>query len=122
MVAIGVSRHLDRARADRRRERVRGELEPVFSRFFETEDRARLAQELRPRSCAWMRPNVRWLRCWSDREVAIRAAEALVALSRRPRARDEARARLESSAAWAVEYARKVAEVVEAGEVAEVSA
>ena len=46
-----------------------------------------------------------------DREVAIRAAEALLALSGRPRAAMEARARLESSSAWAVEYARTVAGV-----------
>jgi HEAT repeat protein len=46
-----------------------------------------------------------------DRETALRAAEALLALARRPRAAPEARARLESSRAWAVEYARKVAEV-----------
>jgi len=46
-----------------------------------------------------------------DREVAIRAAEALLALARQPRAAPEARARLESSSAWAVEYARTVAEV-----------
>jgi HEAT repeat protein len=46
-----------------------------------------------------------------DREVAIRAAEALLALARRPRAAQEARQRLQSSSAWAVEYARKVAEV-----------
>ena len=46
-----------------------------------------------------------------DRETAIRAAEALLALARRPRAAPEARARLESSSAWAVEYARTVAEV-----------
>jgi HEAT repeat protein len=46
-----------------------------------------------------------------DREVALRAAEALVALAGRPRAALEARARLESSSAWAVQYARKVAEV-----------
>jgi HEAT repeat protein len=46
-----------------------------------------------------------------DREVAIRAAESLLALSRRPRAGPEARARLESSSAWAVEYAQTVAEV-----------
>jgi HEAT repeat protein len=46
-----------------------------------------------------------------DREVAIRAAEALLALSRRPRAAAEARARLDSSSAWAVEYVQKVAEV-----------
>ena len=46
-----------------------------------------------------------------DREVAIRAAEALLALARRPRAAPQARARLESSSASAVEYARTVAEV-----------
>jgi HEAT repeat protein len=46
-----------------------------------------------------------------DRESAIRAGEALLALARRPRAASEARARLESSSAWAVEYARTVAEV-----------
>jgi HEAT repeat protein len=46
-----------------------------------------------------------------DRETALRAAEALLALARRPRASLEARARLESSSAWAVEYAQKVAEV-----------
>jgi len=48
VMAMGVSRHLQWARDDRRRERVRGELEPVFARFFATEDRARLAEELRP--------------------------------------------------------------------------
>lgn len=46
-----------------------------------------------------------------DREVAIRAAESLLALAGRPRASPGARARLESSSAWAVEYARTVAEV-----------
>ena len=46
-----------------------------------------------------------------DRETAIRAGEALLALARRPRAAPEARARLESSSAWAVEYAQTVAEV-----------
>jgi HEAT repeat protein len=46
-----------------------------------------------------------------DREVAIRAAEALLALADRPRAAKEARGRLEASSAWAVEYARTVAEV-----------
>jgi hypothetical protein len=46
-----------------------------------------------------------------DRETAIRAAEALLALAHQPRAAPEARARLESSSAWAVEYARTVAEV-----------
>jgi hypothetical protein len=46
-----------------------------------------------------------------DRETALRAAESLVALARRPRAAAEARARLESSSAWAVQYASKVAEV-----------
>jgi HEAT repeat protein len=46
-----------------------------------------------------------------DREVAIRAAEALLALTHRPRAAAYARARLESSTAWAVAYARTIAEV-----------
>jgi hypothetical protein len=46
-----------------------------------------------------------------DREVAIRAAEALLALTHRPHAAPEARARLDSSSAWAVEYARTIAEV-----------
>jgi HEAT repeat protein len=48
LIAIGVSRHLEAARANRRREHVRGELEPVFSRFLETEDRDQLVSELRP--------------------------------------------------------------------------
>lgn len=48
LIAIGVSRHLGTVRAERRRERVRVKLEPVFTRFFETEDRALLAEELRP--------------------------------------------------------------------------
>jgi HEAT repeat protein len=46
-----------------------------------------------------------------DRETAIRAAEALLALARRPRASGEASALLASSSAWAVDYARTVAEV-----------
>jgi hypothetical protein len=46
-----------------------------------------------------------------DRETAIRAAESLFELAHRPRAAPEARALLESSSAWAVEYARTVAEV-----------
>ena len=46
-----------------------------------------------------------------DRETALRAAEALLALAGRPRAAPEARALLESSPSWAVEYARTVAEV-----------
>jgi HEAT repeat protein len=46
-----------------------------------------------------------------DREVAIRAAEALVALTRRPRAARAAHACLGSSSAWAIEYARTIAEV-----------
>jgi hypothetical protein len=50
LVAIGVARHLESVRADHRRERVRRELEPVFSRFLETEDSERLAEELRPSS------------------------------------------------------------------------
>jgi HEAT repeat protein len=46
-----------------------------------------------------------------DRETAIRAAEALLALIRRPNAAPEARTRVESSSAWAIDYARTVAEV-----------
>ena len=46
-----------------------------------------------------------------DRETALRAAEALVALTRRPRAASEASALIESSSSWAVHYARTVAEV-----------
>ena len=58
-----------------------------------------------------------------DREVAIRAAEALVALTGRPHAGTDASARIDASSAWAVEYARKVAEVVAAApKLAEVSA
>lgn len=48
LISIGVTRHFQSVRADRRREHVRGALEPVFARFFETADRARLAGELRP--------------------------------------------------------------------------
>ena len=48
LIAIGVSRHLESIRAGQRRERVRRELEPVFARFLESEDRVRLAEELRP--------------------------------------------------------------------------
>lgn len=46
-----------------------------------------------------------------DREVALRAAEALLRLAGRPRAGPQAAARLESSPAWAVAYVRTVAEV-----------
>ena len=48
VVAVGVTRHLDWVRAGRRREHVRAELEPVFSRFLETDDQELLAEELRP--------------------------------------------------------------------------
>ena len=47
-----------------------------------------------------------------DRETALRAAEALIALEKRPSAKSAARARLASSPSWSVEYARRVAEVV----------
>jgi hypothetical protein len=46
-----------------------------------------------------------------DREAALRATEAPLALARRPRAAPEARVLLASSSAWAVEYARRVAAV-----------
>lgn len=48
LIAIGISRHLESVRAERRRAEVQGELEPVFSRFLETEDPGRLAGDLRP--------------------------------------------------------------------------
>jgi hypothetical protein len=48
LLGIVVARRLEGARADRRREHARGELGPVFSRFLETEDPVRLADELRP--------------------------------------------------------------------------
>jgi hypothetical protein len=41
-------RHAGSARADRIRERVRGQLGPVFSRFLETDDPVHLADKLRP--------------------------------------------------------------------------
>jgi HEAT repeat protein len=48
LIAIALARHFESVRADRRREHVRAELEPVFTRFFENEDPARLADGLRP--------------------------------------------------------------------------
>ena len=48
LIAIGTARHLESVRADRRRERVRRELGPVFSRFLETQHPAGVAEELRP--------------------------------------------------------------------------
>ncbi|MBV9684374.1 MAG: hypothetical protein JO046_21465, partial [Solirubrobacterales bacterium] len=48
LIAIGASRRVESVRADRRREDVQGELGPVFSRFLETQDSTRLAEELRP--------------------------------------------------------------------------
>ena len=48
LLAIVVARHLQWARNDRLRERARGTLEPVFTRFLETDDQARLAEQLRP--------------------------------------------------------------------------
>ena len=48
LIAIAMARHLEWVRADRRREYVRVELEPVFSRFLKTEDTVGLAEELRP--------------------------------------------------------------------------
>ena len=48
LMAIGISRHLETVEAGRRRERVRAELGPLFSRFLETDDAAHLAEELRP--------------------------------------------------------------------------
>jgi HEAT repeat protein len=80
LIAIGFARHLESVRADRRRERVRGELEPVFSRFLETEDRVRLADELRPafmRMDAAHRPVAAVLVTDLMREASPAHAEAL---------------------------------------------
>ena len=59
LIAIGVSRHYEAIRADRRRERVEAELGPVFSRFLQGEDLERLAAELRrtPRRADQRRPS-----------------------------------------------------------------
>ncbi|HXV56774.1 MAG TPA: HEAT repeat domain-containing protein, partial [Gaiellaceae bacterium] len=46
-----------------------------------------------------------------DRELALRAAESLLALARKPRAGTAARAALASSSAWSLDYARAVAEL-----------
>ena len=46
-----------------------------------------------------------------DREVALRSAEALLALRARPQAGAEARAALASSSAWSVEYALTISEL-----------
>ena len=85
LMAIGVRQHLERARAGERRERVRAELEPVFSRFLETDDEERLAAELRPafmRMDAAHRPvaavlttEVMQAASWSQREQLRRALE-----------------------------------------------
>jgi HEAT repeat protein len=48
LIGIGVARHLEGVRYERRREHVRVELELVFSRFLETADPVQLADELRP--------------------------------------------------------------------------
>ena len=48
LIAIGVARHIEVVRTERRREKVRGELGPVFSRFLETQDSTHLAEQLRP--------------------------------------------------------------------------
>ena len=46
-----------------------------------------------------------------DREVALRAAESLLALSSAPRAGQEARAALISASAWSIAYVRTTAEL-----------
>jgi hypothetical protein len=48
LIGLGVARHLQEVRDERRREHVRAQLGPVFSRFLETEDATHLAEELRP--------------------------------------------------------------------------
>ena len=54
MMALVVARHVEWARAARHRARVQAELGPVFARFLESDDHARLAEELRP---AFLRMN-----------------------------------------------------------------
>jgi HEAT repeats len=49
-----------------------------------------------------------------DREVALRAAESLLTLRARPRAGAEARAAVESSSSWSVEYALTISELAAA--------
>jgi HEAT repeat protein len=46
-----------------------------------------------------------------DREVALRSAEALIALGSRPAAGEAARAAVASSSAWSVDYARTISEL-----------
>src|SRR5262245_57284109 len=48
LLGIVVVRHLQWARAARRRDQVQDELGPFFARFLESGDHARLARELRP--------------------------------------------------------------------------
>ena len=48
LIGLGVARHLQEVRDERRREQVQKELEPVFSRFLETEDASPISEELRP--------------------------------------------------------------------------
>jgi HEAT repeat protein len=50
LIAILIASHGESARADRRRERIRGELGPLLSRFLQAEDPVRLAEELHPAS------------------------------------------------------------------------
>jgi HEAT repeat protein len=47
----------------------------------------------------------------SDRDVALRSAEALLTLRARPRAGPEARAAIASSSAWSVEYVLTISEL-----------
>ena len=47
----------------------------------------------------------------ADREIALRSAEALLALSSRPAAGKAARAAVASSSAWSVDHARTISEL-----------
>jgi HEAT repeat protein len=87
VMSIGISRHLEWIRVARRRERVQGQLEPVFARFFESEDRARLAEELRP---AFLRMDA------AERPVAAVLVTELMQQAP-PSQRKELRAALEES-------------------------
>ena len=74
LIALGVARHFRDVRAERRREHVQKELQPLFSRFLQTEDATQLAEELRPaflRMDAAHRPVAAWLTIDVMREASL---------------------------------------------------
>lgn len=54
LLGIALARHVESVRADRRREHVRQQLEPVLSRFLDSDRPTKLAEVLRP---AFLRMN-----------------------------------------------------------------